>query len=476
MVVFIHTYPLFERKRSIFWSKQNFRIFRMYKGMKIKKRVKKSHSISARLKLREEKYVVIYHRNKLWRTGIVVNSPDEFNLRDGVLKANYRGTENYEVLNVRLKEQLGLINKLINDAVKQGLDTLKYIDVHHRDEEAKLKKLHVAKNTPLVVAFAEYLKIKKEKVKKIQKDSSFDRYKSELSRLQDYNKGRNINVRDLLDIDWFYDFAEYLSTPKMREYEIYDSRREMTYKCTKEIKQTNSTIARFLQDLITFLKDVELNSNMKFPIQGIADYMNSLSVPTDDTDNVIAMTKAQWLAFKKYTPNPKFEADCRAYDLFRFSVNTGLRYSDVIKLHNGYVRDESISMLATKTRHKFQVSMNEDAIRIFNKYDRDFRGKFASNQQLNSKLTEVLSRIEEFQHEEMVREYVLDEIKEYTVPAYMLFSFHSSRRSFVSFLIQAGATPDIIMRATGWKSLKSLNHYMKIFGDKDNSDLKYLTF
>ena len=215
--------------------------------MKIKKRVKKSHSISARLKLREEKYVVIYHRNKLWRTGIVVNSPDEFNLRDGVLKANYRGTENYEVLNVRLKEQLGLINKLINDAVKQGLDTLKYIDVHHRDEETKLKKLHVAKNTPLVVAFAEYLKIKKEKVKKIQKDSSFDRYKSELSRLQDYNKGRNINVRDLLDIDWFYDFAEYLSTPKMREYEIYDSRREMTYKCTKEIKQTNSTIARFLQ-------------------------------------------------------------------------------------------------------------------------------------------------------------------------------------------------------------------------------------
>ena len=59
-------------------------------------------SITAKVKLRENKFVVIYYRNKLWTTGVLIESPDEFS--NGKLTSRYKGKDDYRHLN-------GLINE-----------------------------------------------------------------------------------------------------------------------------------------------------------------------------------------------------------------------------------------------------------------------------------------------------------------------------------------------------------------------------
>jgi hypothetical protein len=98
------------------------------------------------------------------------------------------------------------------------------------------------------------------------------------------------------------------------------------------------------------------------------------------------------------------------------------------------------------------------------------------NQQVNQNLEKILSMIPEFQHDEIELEYVLKDVIEHKVKAYTKYGFHSSRRSCVTFLVQAGTPTDIIIRITGWVDYRMLESYLKVFGDSLNDDTRYLNF
>ncbi len=436
----------------------------------------KTTSIKASIKLRENKYVVIYHRNQLFRTGITIDTPDEF--KNGQLTSRYKGKEDYREMNLLIQQKHQLINRLISEAGIKGVDTLDYVNAHFNTEQRKLMKLKLTSKTTLTEAYEEYVKIKKNKLKDFTEDRSFQRYLSEVSRLKDYEKVCPSTLSDLVDIDWFHDFIRYLAKPSTKKIEVYNTKTEQTYSVTKNMQQGNSTISRFLQDLITFLKSVQLNSELKFPIQEIIDLNKSLLKPSDDSDNIIVMTKAQWNAFKKYKPREKYEWEVDTYNLFRFATNVGMRFCDCIRLNDDYVnQDNVISMQAQKTRGRFTVPMNEDALAIYEKYGRDFRKVFKKNQRININLEKILKRIPEFCDTVITHDYNIG-VTERRVKSFDLIKFHASRRTFVSFSIKNNARLDQIKAWTGWKDLRVLNHYWNVFkkDEEKNNDLLVLNF
>jgi integrase len=429
-------------------------------------------SITAKVKLRDNKFVVIHYRTKLFATGIAIESPEEFS--NGKLTSRFKGREDYRMLNTVIQDKLQMINSLITDSIRKGLDPLEYISVHFKREQKKLTKLKITINTPLHIAYQDYVELKVKKLKDINTERSLDRYQSEVSRLKDFNDSNPTTLGDLEDSKWYYDFVRYLSQPHKKTYTITDKKNRREFTQTKILKQTNSTIARFCQDLITFLKTIENSVDIKFPTQEIADLMNSLKQPIDNPENVIAMTKLQWEALKKFKPFTRWEHE--VFDLYRFCTYTGLRYSDAIRMNAIYLRDGHINMTAEKTRNQFSVLVNPEALEILKKYDYDFRDKFPSSQRININLRNVLKQIPEFCVPTIEYDYVLQKVNETVVEAFNIFSFHSSRRSFVSFALQNGATNIQVMKFTGWRDQRTLNSYTKIFGETQNNDEQMLNF
>jgi integrase len=431
-------------------------------------------SISAKLKIRDNKYVVIYHRNKIWRTGVSIQSKDEFN--NGKLTSRYKGEQGYKELNNFLQEKLQIVNKLITEAVKNNLDSLDYIDTYYKSEQDKLTRLKLNNNTPVWIAYKDYIDLKIKKIKDLKAPRTIDRYRSEISRLEDYHKTCPSTLEDLQDETWFSEFCRWLSTPYKKTYFIESSKYKSAHKVTKTLKQTNATISRFLQDLITFMKKIQHSCGILFPLEEVNNLMNSLTVPDDDPENVLALTRNQWEAYKRFNPNPELPWEEKTYDLYRFCVNTGLRYSDVVRLNDIYVENNIITMRAEKNRNQFTIEMNREAIIIYNKYGRDFRNKFPTDQQLNENLRNILKQITEFNVDTIWYEYVLSEVKEHVDKLYAIYSFHSSRRSFVTFSLQYGAKEQQIKKWTGWKDNRTIKSYTKIFGEMNNNDSQILNF
>ncbi len=425
-------------------------------------------SLQAKVQIRDNKYVVIYYRNQRFKTGISIENPNEFS--KGKLTAKYSGPEDYKELNTLLNQQLLFVNNLISEARVKRVDSLEYINAHLAIEERKLKKLRVTNNTSLPEAFEQYILVKKNKSKHIKKERSFNRYKSELSRLKDYHAVCPTKLSDI-DDGWVFDFTRWLATPQKKTFQIYDKKKERTYTATKTISQTNSTIKRFLQDIITFLNFLQVGEpGLVFPISEMTDHMNELKSPKNDPETVVALSPKQLEAYTAYQPrDEKYEQ--LTYDLYLFCVHTGLRYSDATTLYDIYVAEGvTIQMRAAKTRGRFAVKMNPTALRIYEKYGRDFRDKFPCNQQVNKNLRNILKRIPEFNEITKSYKFILGDLIMTPVEAHKVIKFHSSRRTFVSNVIKKGATFAHIQKYTGWTDLRTLKSYLDIFGQKDNDD------
>lgn len=424
------------------------------------------------VKLRDEKTVIIYYRNQRFPTGITINNPNEF--KNGKLTALYQGEEHYTDVNLMIQNKKILIDNLILEASKKTLDVVDYINTHLRTEQNKLKNLRINNNTNVDEAFAQYLEYKKNITKDFMKDKSFHRYNSELSRLKDYKTVINSKVSDLTEIEWFLDFSRWLSKPYKKTFNVVDRINDREYTAVKTLTQTNSSIKRFLMDLKAFCIQIQLNSDIKFPLVELTKLFVSLKTNQNDNDNIIACTKKQVEALKRF--EPKFEWQERTIDCFLFGCSAGLRYSDIIRLNKAYVNNDTITMKAEKTRNKFEVPMNAEALRIFKKYNYDFRDTFASNQQINKNLKKIFKTIPEFCEDVVIYNHSLNKVKEKIGKGYDVIRFHASRRTFATFVIQAGATQAQLQKFVGWSDSRTISSYLSLFSDKDNNDRQILNF
>ncbi len=441
----------------------------------------KIHSLQARFAIRDKKFPVILYRNQKWSLGITLNDPLEFDVKTGRLTGKYRGLDKDEI-NKTIQKRYNTFNKLIAEALEKGVDTVEFIKSRIEEEEAKLRKFNVDFNTKISDAFFDYMQSKGFN-KDIEQGRTFARYKSQWARLKDFET-ENKKRLGHINADWAEAFANFLATPFKKEYDISDVEKDRYFSQTKTLSQTNSTISRYLIDIIAMCKYIsKSNLDLKFDTDKIKAYVDKLPLPESYVNNIIVLNKRQIEDFKNFVPRKNLSWEVKIYDLFLFCLNTGLRFSDVIRLNDDYIITDSngneiITMEAQKTRGKFTVPLNHIALDIFNKYNRDFRGKFPSNQQINKNLMKMLKRIPSMCVKVEITECILMETKKLKIPFYEAVSFHDSRKTYVSRIISLSPTTGLlpkVMRLTGWTDIRTLNHYLQVFGSETNtSDLDTL--
>jgi integrase len=414
--------------------------------------------------------IVIRYKSKRWATGYTLHSNrktvQEEQFSNGRLKSGWN-REQFEDANLSILKKKQRIDKLITEAYEKNVDEVTYVQTYLQDKNDKLKQLAITKNTLLVDAFSEYINEVKAKSKKMTEARSLERYFSEMHRIERFNPKTKLGE---VDFNWIEVFTEFLATPKEETREVFDKRKGTTYTVTKTVSQTDTTIIRFLKDLKSFFKHVQKHSGLSLPIDETQEYIEILSSKKPSQDQIIALTVEQWEEFKGFEPNPYNPAEIKTYDAFKFSVLTGLRWSDLSRLEDVHVIDGKIKMHAEKTNAYFEVPLKLEAEAIFNKYGRSFVGKFSQNQQQNQNLRKILAKLSSLQHNVQKTTFKLGKPIRDTIQAYEQITFHSSRRTFASFCVRHGCTLDQIQLFLGWTDIRTLKRYLSTFSRANTPD------
>lgn len=385
---------------------------------------------------------------------------------NGRLKAAWN-RDQFEEANLSILKKKQSIDNLIMEAYEKNIDEITYLETYLQDKNDKLLQLSITKNTLLVEAYSEYIHEVKAKSKKITANRSIERYFSELHRLESYKPKTKLGE---VSIQWIEEFTEFLVTPKEETQEVYDERQDKRFSVTKTVSQTDSTIIRFLKDLKSFFKHIQKYTEISLPIDEVQEYIEILSSKRPPQNEIIALTQDQWEEYKNYVPNPYKLSEVKTYDAYKFSVCTGVRWSDLSRLDDCHVIDGKIKMHAEKTNAYFEVPLKPEAEAIFDKYGRSFVGKFSQNQQQNKNLRKILMKLPSLQHKVQKTTFRLGKATRETIKAYEQVTFHSSRRTFASFCIRHGCTLDQIQLFLGWTDIRTLRRYLSAFSRVNTTD------
>ncbi len=173
-------------------------------------------------------------------------------------------------------------------------------------------------------------------------------------------------------------------------------------------------------------------------------------------------------------------------DLFLFSISTGLRWSDVVKLRvNDFDFDKkSFNLVQKKTSMMVYITENKLSKKIFTKYSTGkslFQYLFplpckendTSRQNYNTKLNHHLKKVGEILKFKNNVEVITMKGKEVTktkVPLFNVLSFHMGRKTHSTIGIQRGVDPFTMTKQMGHSTLSQTSVYV----GKDNERLSEL--
>ncbi len=216
----------------------------------------------------------------------------------------------------------------------------------------------------------------------------------------------------------------------------------------------NNTIGKTIKNLKTFLNYLTergINTNTTFRHRDF----KKLKADTD----IIYLSNAelQKLIDADLRKNERLD---RVRDLFVFACATGLRYSDISNLKLENIKEDHIDFTTVKTRDRLVVPFSSYARAIIEKYDRKLP-KAISNQKMNSYLKELgkVCGINEPVH---YTKYKGNIRVDSTVPKYELMNTHTARRTFITQSLERGLRPEVVMKFTGHKDVKTMMKYVKI--------------
>lgn len=154
-------------------------------------------------------------------------------------------------------------------------------------------------------------------------------------------------------------------------------------------------------------------------------------------------------------------------DMFCLECFTSLRYSDIINLKWGNVKDDHLEITTIKTTDAIIIDLNDYSREIINKYRKDdvkgddkvFQEK--SSQKMNVRIKEIAEMCHIDTPVTLVEMYG-SERREITVPKYKLIATHTGRRTFIVNALSMGIPPNVVMKWTGHSDYKSMQPYIDI--------------
>ncbi len=147
-------------------------------------------------------------------------------------------------------------------------------------------------------------------------------------------------------------------------------------------------------------------------------------------------------------------------DIFLLLCYTGLRYSDVVKLRPVNLKDDMLIVNTVKTSDNLKLPLMPQAREILKRCPAN---GFAApvNKQAN-KLIRQLCELAGIDEPTLMVEHRGPTRIERVVPKYDLITTHTGRRTFVTLSLEKGVRPEVLMRITGHKDMRTMKKYIKL--------------
>lgn len=246
-------------------------------------------------------------------------------------------------------------------------------------------------------------------------------------------------------------------------------------------KLNNISIAKQLSTLKTFLTYAK-SEGIK-----INDDIRDFKISREKLE-VIALTQKEFdtlynADFPKTGFYTFYDEDAREFDkigfstlskirdVFCFSCNTGLRYSDLAQLKRENIKANKLEFRVKKTKQLLKVPLTGYAWTILEKYKNDDKPlPVISNQKYNKYIKAVCSYLNIDEKVEIVRFRGSQKIST-IVPKWKLISSHTGRKTFCTLSLERGMAAEVVMGVSGHTDYKSFQRYVNITEERKKNEM-----
>lgn len=236
----------------------------------------------------------------------------------------------------------------------------------------------------------------------------------------------------------------------------------------------NSTVKKQLEFLRRFLRWA-----FKHKYHTIDDFKYFAPVIRITQNEPICLTEKELHRLQHFRVPVEKPSLFRVKDIFLFACYTGLRYSDILNLRYANVTDGHIAVTPRKTENCIRIPLNNSCREILKKYMRpDCKGDDTifpcpALQKMNSHL-KTLCRLAGITTEITIVSYHGENRIQETVSKCDKMSTHAGRRTFISLAIANGVPPQVVMKMTGKRTIKSLQVYIHISDEPQEKAMNVL--
>ena len=155
-------------------------------------------------------------------------------------------------------------------------------------------------------------------------------------------------------------------------------------------------------------------------------------------------------------------------DLFLIGVYSGQRYSDYTRFNKKFIDGNNIVIRATKTSQFSYIPINKRLRGLLDKYE--WCLKLISSQKFNIQIQKICN-LAGFDETVQVDKFYGNKKVSKDLPRWKLIASHTARRTFITLSAQRNVPRSLVMQATGIKSYKTLENYIRLDVDKLNLEM-----
>ena len=279
----------------------------------------------------------------------------------------------------------------------------------------------------------------------------FDDYIDKGKPIKTYNtiKGQ-VTVRNYLEI--FAKEKGFKITFDVIDEDFFELLRDYSYQ-TKEIKQNYfCKIIKVLKSFLNWATDKGYNSTKDFEKFKASDH---------DID-IIYLSFEELM--KLYNKDMKSDKLSQVRDFYCMGCFTGLRFSDLSKLHLANISDDHIVISIQKTKtQNHAIKLNKYAKEILNKYKGTIYEPLPviSSQKFNEYIKDCCE-LAEINQSFTTHWFVGNQKKSLTQPKHRFITSHTARKTFITNSLLLGMEPKAIKKIANIKKDAVLDKYMKV--------------
>lgn len=311
-----------------------------------------------------------------------------------------------------------------------------------------VKQLYAEQKNRIVntsVSFFDYCEQFIEQSKKHKCHSTVKTYRTIINKLLQYQSYSNVSLHwSSFDLSFYYDFLHFYTS--VQGYHTNGFGR----------------VIKILKIILNDAFDNNIHQNTAYKHKNfkvLTEEVNNIYLSQDELQRIISLD----LSF-----NPTIQS---VRDTFIIGCYTGLRFSDISKINNEHIYNDTIKIKTQKTDQWVTIPLLEPVKNIINCYRLSSNGfpKVCCNDTTNKYLKQIgeLAGLDDIVVK--VRSKGKTRVEQ-RLPKYQLITTHTARRSFATNLFKKGVPSRVIMLITGHKTEKSFNSYIKINSD-ENAEL-----